>query len=80
MERSIVEMSSDIARQMRNFDGGDGDRIDPVAQALRRLFTRTDLCPCQFQRNGGTWCRQCVLDHQAIDAAWKATEPEKAAV
>ena len=67
--------------QMRNFNIADGDRGDAVANALRRLWLRTECCPCggggcqQCTVDHANSCRQCTLDHAAIAAAWKATEP-----
>ena len=49
--------------------GCDGGTIDPVAQALRRFYLRVQLCPCMDQS-----CRQCVLDAEAIEEAWLATQ------
>lgn len=75
-------MRQEIQRQMRNFSGPDGDRIDVVAQALRRLFLRAELCPCgglDAQEGIGPkdrkLCKQCELDLQMIEEAWIATEP-----
>jgi len=69
-------MKPEIERQIENFSGPAGDRIDPVAQALRRLYQRVMLCPCQFQaRWKETGCVQCQLDKQSIEDAWIASEP-----
>lgn len=73
-------------QQIRNFAASEGDRIDAIAQALRRLFLRTDLCPCMWPRDDApitaaflatdqTRCVQCRLDHEVIAEAWAASEP-----
>lgn len=67
----------DLARQMRNWDAHAGDRIDPVATALRRLFLRVELCPCggmDEPPRRDEPCRQCQLDLESIEAAWLLTE------
>ena len=69
-------MKPEIERQMENFSKDAGDRVDPVAQALRRLYQRVQLCPCQFQaRWKETGCIQCQADKQSIEEAWSASEP-----
>ncbi len=68
-------MTPAIERQMRNFSVHDGDRIDPIAQALRRLFLRVELCPCGGLERKPTPCRQCQLDLESIEDAWNASAP-----
>lgn len=69
-------MKQEIERQMENFAGSADDRIDPVAQALRRLYQRVRLCPCQFdERWKVTGCIQCQLDRESIEQAWDASQP-----
>jgi hypothetical protein len=68
-------MRPEIERQIENFSGSAGDRVDPVAQALRRLYQRVMLCPCQFQpRWKEEGCYQCQFDKQSIEAAWLASD------
>jgi len=47
---------------MRNFDASKGDRVDSVAQLCRRLYLRTELCPCLDSS-----CVQCKNDHELIE-------------
>jgi len=69
-------MKPETERLMVNFNKYEGDRVDPVAQALRRLYLRVELCPCQFQAQWkATGCLQCQGDKQLIEEAWLASEP-----
>jgi len=69
-------MKLEIERQMENCSAANGDRIDPVAQALRRLYLRVQLCPCQFDaRWKETGCVQCQGDKEMIEEAWSVSEP-----
>lgn len=65
-------MNITIERQMVEWDAKVGDRVDPVAQALRRFYLRVQLCPCMNQ-----CCRQCVLDCEAIEEAWLAGQKDR---
>jgi hypothetical protein len=71
-------MREDIKRNMTRWNAADGDRIDPVAQACRRLHLRVELCPCGGEDRPGRpyklHCRQCINDLDAIELAWIATE------
>ncbi len=62
-------MDARIHGLLRNFSAADGDRVDDVAQALRRFYLRVECCPCM-----GRPCVQCVNDMQLIEAAWLQTE------
>lgn len=67
-------MRTDIQRQMTSWDHNKGDRIDPVAQALRRLHLRVELCPCKYGGRDMNNCQQCLNDLEMIEQAWIATE------
>lgn len=63
-------MNHDTQRQMTSWNVHEGDRIDAVAQVCRRLYLRTELCPCMTQL-----CMQCKNDLLTIEAAWLASMP-----
>lgn len=65
-------MKEDIERLMRTWDSSKGDRVDDVAQTLRRFYARTELCPCMQRPT----CHQCELDRAMIERTWIATEPQ----
>jgi hypothetical protein len=68
-------MKPEIENQMRNFGAEQGHRVDSVAQALRRLYLRTELCPCQFDaRWEQAGCLQCQMDKQSIEEAWEYSQ------
>jgi hypothetical protein len=64
-------MNTAIEQQMVAWDAKAGDRVDPVAQALRRFYLRVACCPCMNRP-----CHQCVLDREAIEEAWTATQKD----
>ena len=64
-------MRPEIKQQMEGWSAADGDRIDPVAHALRRFYLRTELCPCMRKPQ----CLQCKLDLEQIELAWDASAP-----
>jgi len=72
-------MNPELEKQMISWNAHAGDRIDPVSVALRRLYLRTELCPCGFgpPTTERRWCRQCLLDHEAIETAWNISNPNK---
>lgn len=63
-------MHPNIQRQMTSWSVHEGDRIDAVAQVCRRLYLRTELCPCMNQS-----CMQCKNDMLTIEEAWNASMP-----
>ncbi len=70
-------MKTEIQRQMTQWDGKAGDRIDPVAQALRRLHLRVELCPCKYGGRDDHHCKQCENDLESIEEAWLETNPKQ---
>lgn len=67
-------MNPKLEAQMESWNGHVGDRLDPVAVALRRLYLRASLCPCMQRPQ----CVQCKIDFESIETAWLATNPPNA--
>lgn len=63
-------MDKRIEDQMEYFSAKRGDRMDPVAIALRRLYLRHVLCPCMQE----PICVGCQGDRAAIEKAWVYSE------
>lgn len=66
-------MTPELIQKMTSWDASKGDRIDPVAVALRRLYLRVELCPCMARPS----CLQCQNDMGSIETAWNVTEPKE---
>jgi len=63
-------MNDRIERLMTSWSKPAGDRVDSVAYLCRRLYLRTELCPC----DQSPMCVQCECDRGLIEEAWNDTE------